>query len=631
MLHHFSFVFIQNILNFTPPGFKQSLNVKFPDSRLAVCEACKKNFKTRDICRVRNQHTTPPWTMAYICMTLDGSCLDEHGRYVDKPMICRMVEWQSYRAMTDFDKRTPVCALCKKTNRTRSFCRDRHKHRQLPWCTVYVLLSALDSADPSTVVAAPSQPIDANLSNFTEESKLRSTEATKDDKEADPLQLEGAAAHDRAASESPPVSVKDESSVAESKASDLSENISPGDDAKRMALLGVGDDINNIHESRTMLIKVATVGTVITWLEKGDDGQLLRRNLSNALDEHSPNPVAVCIPQAVNVVAGQQQQQQPVHDQKGFYWPMALGMLHPNTVQQHYFHQMQHRQQVQYGVVAWQHGTPMPQLPHQPQYQGGPVPPPHPQTTSAHYLPIIQHSPSASVSVPNTPIAASPPTTAPSPALHVTAGEAAAQHCFDRSLDAGLVLNPEPERRVSQSPAEPPMQPPIPRLQHSQVFVPYPTPPITTHAPPQLNPPTYHQEPHQQEQSLPQQHHAPPFQYQETWVPYQNSMCHLQQQTHLQVPQFPGVASFSSPIVPSGSTEDSVGIGPKEEVQDSTILDCSTGSFSSPGKRLHHQFPPPDDGLCLDGEGDAASITEEREKFEQDQNNLHCSKRSRLA
>ena len=35
----------------------------------------------------------------------------------------------------------------------------RHKHRKLPWCTVYVLLSTQESADPSTIVAEPSRKI----------------------------------------------------------------------------------------------------------------------------------------------------------------------------------------------------------------------------------------------------------------------------------------------------------------------------------------------------------------------------------------------------------------------------------------------------------------------------------------
>ena len=54
------------------------------------------------MCRVRNQHTGPPWTTAYICMTIDESCTDEDGKYVDKPFIVRMVEWQPYCVVKDF-------------------------------------------------------------------------------------------------------------------------------------------------------------------------------------------------------------------------------------------------------------------------------------------------------------------------------------------------------------------------------------------------------------------------------------------------------------------------------------------------------------------------------------------------
>ncbi len=147
-----------NILTFTPRGFKQTLNVKFPDSRLAVCEKCKKNYKTKDSCRVKSGHTSVPWTTAYICITLDDSCTDSAGNYVDKPLTARMVNWQPYCVKGLFDNKTPVCAACKKTNRTKFFCRIQHKHRLMPWCTVFVILSTVDSTDPSTVVAAPSVP-----------------------------------------------------------------------------------------------------------------------------------------------------------------------------------------------------------------------------------------------------------------------------------------------------------------------------------------------------------------------------------------------------------------------------------------------------------------------------------------
>ena len=66
-----------------------------------------KNYKTRDSCRVRSVHTTEPWTTAYICVTLDESCTDPEGKYVDKPLTVRMVQWQPYCVKNEFDPKTP--------------------------------------------------------------------------------------------------------------------------------------------------------------------------------------------------------------------------------------------------------------------------------------------------------------------------------------------------------------------------------------------------------------------------------------------------------------------------------------------------------------------------------------------
>lgn len=78
-----------NVLAFTPRGFNQEINVKFPDSRLAVCKKCKKNYKTKASCRVRNGHTGPPWNTAYICVTLDESCTGENGKLKDVQFTVR--------------------------------------------------------------------------------------------------------------------------------------------------------------------------------------------------------------------------------------------------------------------------------------------------------------------------------------------------------------------------------------------------------------------------------------------------------------------------------------------------------------------------------------------------------------
>jgi hypothetical protein len=205
------------------------LNVKFPDSRLAVCDKCKKNFKTRDMCRVRNVHTSAPWSTAYICITVDESCTDENGKYVDKPLTVRMVQWQPFCVRKPFDSKTPVCATCKRTNRTRSFCRERHRHRHLPWCTVYVLLSALDQTDPSTVVAGASQKV--------ENDEDQENASSGDDS------LKRKAAEDASTAGSDTIA-------------------SDGD--------WESDDINDIPESRTFLAKVSSRGSSIHWLDVGE-------------------------------------------------------------------------------------------------------------------------------------------------------------------------------------------------------------------------------------------------------------------------------------------------------------------------------------------------------------------------
>ena len=131
-----------NTLKFTPPGFRNELAIKFPDGRLAVCTACKTNFKTRQACRVSNGHTCAPWSTAYVCITLDETCTDEAGRYVEDVLVAEMAPWKAYDMVHAIDLGTPVCASCKKINHARKFCRERHRHRQLPWSTVYVTLSA---------------------------------------------------------------------------------------------------------------------------------------------------------------------------------------------------------------------------------------------------------------------------------------------------------------------------------------------------------------------------------------------------------------------------------------------------------------------------------------------------------
>ena len=302
-----------NILTFTPPGFNQELNVKFPDSRLAVCEKCKKNYKTRDMCRVRNHHTGAPWTTAYVCITLDDTCTDENGKYIDKPLTVRMVQWQPFCVKKPFDSQHPVCSSCKKTNRTRSFCRERHKHRHLPWCTVYVMLSALDSTDPSTVVADPSKPLDAKEEKETNEN------SNKDGKE------NGSAEKEKEEEDAP----EEKSEEAEEAPSEKEGNARKGEAAGTIdSEFEETDDIRDIPESRTFLAKVSYKGISIHWLD---------------LAEYEPSDTGV----AMGFVApdAMRQASSGIDPNQAQYYAQAMGYTtqhHQEAIksQQQYYYQM---------------------------------------------------------------------------------------------------------------------------------------------------------------------------------------------------------------------------------------------------------------------------------------------------
>jgi hypothetical protein len=134
-----------SVLRFTPPGFKYALDIPFPGRVLPVCARCKKNYKTREHCRTKEQHHTLPWTDTYICLTFDSSCFNPDGslRMDEGPFTAHGVQSQPYiyPEEIDLDPKTPSCAQCKDKNYTRTYCRTNKKHRTLPWSTVYAVLS----------------------------------------------------------------------------------------------------------------------------------------------------------------------------------------------------------------------------------------------------------------------------------------------------------------------------------------------------------------------------------------------------------------------------------------------------------------------------------------------------------
>ncbi len=145
----------QNVLTCSIPGLPYEMDFAFPTGKLSVCDKCKKIYKTRKLCRERDGHTTFPWNKTYICFTLDESCfeLDADGneRVVKDDgsnsieFVAKHIECSPTKFFTLFDSQAqqldPICAPCKLKNYTRTHCRVKHKHQNLPWSAVYMSLS----------------------------------------------------------------------------------------------------------------------------------------------------------------------------------------------------------------------------------------------------------------------------------------------------------------------------------------------------------------------------------------------------------------------------------------------------------------------------------------------------------
>lgn len=136
------------------PGLKNPIEVPFEARKLPVCKKCKKIFKTRQLCRVRDGHTAIPWNTTYICFTLDDSCIVD-GKFTQAQgdnFIAEMIpdDVPPLPYITDLDKLgpdPPICRMCKEKNYTRYHCRTSHCHKQLPWGTSYAVLKRVPSTD----------------------------------------------------------------------------------------------------------------------------------------------------------------------------------------------------------------------------------------------------------------------------------------------------------------------------------------------------------------------------------------------------------------------------------------------------------------------------------------------------
>mmetsp|Transcript_39266 Transcript_39266/g.39756 ORF Transcript_39266/g.39756 Transcript_39266/m.39756 type:complete len:408 (-) Transcript_39266:150-1373(-) len=148
----------KNSLVFTPSGLDREITIQFPKKSrsLLVCKKCKKNYKSREICRSNSGHTALPWNVVFLCVAIDPSCLisnvttDKKEYITDGELSGRVIENQDFEMKKNsFTSSLPVCKSCKQKNYTRSYCRHQKKHLHLPWNTDYVVLSK--TIKPDTV------------------------------------------------------------------------------------------------------------------------------------------------------------------------------------------------------------------------------------------------------------------------------------------------------------------------------------------------------------------------------------------------------------------------------------------------------------------------------------------------
>jgi len=206
-----------NILKYTLPGLQNEIEIPFPDRKLPVCARCKKIYKTRELCRIRDGHTDVAWNTTHLCVSLDDSCFAQTARgelrlddestmkFVASPLKGAIIPYRTKKSDI-FLPDTPICMARKEKNCTRDHCREKQKHRQLPWDTVYVVLSAvpistkesekddsIDSSDAGTKRNSQGEPMSPTMSsklNYTSSSKRRrieSNESRNNDGESDSI------------------------------------------------------------------------------------------------------------------------------------------------------------------------------------------------------------------------------------------------------------------------------------------------------------------------------------------------------------------------------------------------------------------------------------------------------------
>ena len=154
----------KNTLICTIPGIWQDIEILHDEKKLPVCKRCKKIYKTRQLCRVRDGHTALPWNTSYMCFLVDDSCLED-GRFTQSEqdkfeveIIADDIVPKPYIAdLSKLGPDPPICRQCKDKNYTRYHCRTSHCHDKLPWNTTYAVLKKVKRAEISSSTSSPEE------------------------------------------------------------------------------------------------------------------------------------------------------------------------------------------------------------------------------------------------------------------------------------------------------------------------------------------------------------------------------------------------------------------------------------------------------------------------------------------
>lgn len=160
------------------PGLSKPIEIAFNDSKLPVCSKCKKIYKTRKLCRVRDCHTDIPWNTTYICFKVDDSCLNEKGEFdcsSDDDFDVELIKEEDVKTtyFAEYEKlgdTAAICRPCKIKNYTKYHCRASNCHQNLPWTTFYAVIKKRVTEDGKNLKKVPSIETDGETSVPTLES-----------------------------------------------------------------------------------------------------------------------------------------------------------------------------------------------------------------------------------------------------------------------------------------------------------------------------------------------------------------------------------------------------------------------------------------------------------------------------